>query len=63
MDITRTLGVPPSYTHRRGERHAHRPYRHDMWSYVTYLFRAIGRLLHVHIDTLYGPTCSPIAII
>ena len=53
-EITRTLGVPPSHTHRRGERRLpiSRPYEHDMWSYVAPVPR--DRPLHVHIDTLWA---------
>jgi hypothetical protein len=54
-EITKHLGVAPSYTHRKGERHWVRtfpPYGHDMWSYKA----AVERIepLHAHIDALWN---------
>ena len=62
--ITRTLGLEPAHTHRRGDRRVPRamPYEHDMWSYAAPVPE--DRPLDVHIQTLWDhsgrtrATCS-----
>jgi hypothetical protein len=53
-ELTRQLGVEPTYTHRRGERRGPRspPYQHDMWSYTAPLSE--NEPLAAHIDALWG---------
>jgi len=53
-EITRRLGVPPTYTHRLGDRRGPNspPYKHDMWSYTAPVEKS--ERLHVHIDTLWN---------
>jgi hypothetical protein len=53
-DITTHLGIPPTRTHRKGERKGERSpeYKHDLWSYSPSVERE--RPLHEHIDTLWA---------
>ena len=53
-EITRILGLAPTYTHRRGDRRSPRsqPFEHDMWSYVSPVPE--DRPLDVHIQTLWA---------
>ena len=51
--ITRTLGLSPTHTHRRGDRRGGRsePFEHDMWSYASPV--ADDRPLDEHLQTLW----------
>lgn len=50
--ISRTLGVVPSHTHRRGESRSRRsPHEHDMWSYSADVPEE--RPLTEHLDALW----------
>jgi hypothetical protein len=53
-DITLTLGVPPTRSHRKGDRRGPRspPYKHDMWMLSPGLPEQ--RPLAEHIDTLWA---------
>ena len=53
-ELTSTLGVSPTYTHRRGDRTDSRstPYEHDMWWYLAPVPE--NRPLDVHIQTLWS---------
>ena len=53
-DITRTLGVPPTHSHRKGDRKGPRspPSKHDMWMLSPDLPEE--RPLAEHIDTLWA---------
>jgi hypothetical protein len=53
-EITQRLGVTPSDTHRRGDRHWGRlpPSEHDMWMYCAPVKDT--EALHVHIETLWN---------
>jgi hypothetical protein len=53
-ELTSTLGVSPTYTHRRGEQRGFRSslYEHDMWSYMAPVPE--DRPLDVHIQTLWS---------
>jgi hypothetical protein len=66
--ITRTLGLSPTHTHRRGDRRPHKPQSDDeckwyyddyMWSYNDYMWSYDSpvpgdRPLDVHIQTLWA---------
>jgi Domain of unknown function (DUF4279) len=53
-EITRRLGVPPTNSHRLGDRRGPNspPYKHDMWSYTAPVAKT--EHLHVHINTLWN---------
>jgi uncharacterized protein DUF4279 len=54
-EISRNLGVSPTYTHRKGDRRlktAPGSFEHDMWLYEAPLKETDP--LHVHIDTLWN---------
>ena len=53
-DITAHLGMPPTGTHRKGERKGERSpeYKHDMWTYSPQVERE--RPLYEHIDALWS---------
>ena len=53
-EITRIIGLPPTHSHRCGDRKSHRskPFEHDMWSYKSPVPEE--RPLDVHIQTLWA---------
>jgi len=53
-EVSRTLRLSPTHTHRRGDRRSQRwsPFEHDMWSYLSPVPE--DRPLDVHIQTLWA---------
>jgi len=53
-EITRILGISPTYTHKRGDQGSRRsrPFKHDMWSYESPV--PDDRPLDVHLRTLWA---------
>jgi hypothetical protein len=53
-EITRTLGMAPTHSHRKGDKKGPRspPYKHDMWSFSPNV--AEQRPLAEHIDALWS---------